>query len=341
MAYLFKRGKVWYMAYQKDGRWVRESANTVYKDVARGLLRQRELQAATNQGDPEPIPFRDFAVDYLADKKKIGRKAVDRDEDSLELHLIPFFRGKKLGEITAEMVDRYIAHRRSGGAALGTIQRELVCLKHLLNLARRWGKIRENPAAGVSVPGANVRRRRVLFPEEIQRLLEECSPQARDAVQVALYQGLRKGEIRNLKEQDCDFLREEIYLRVTKSGEPRIIPMHPQVKEILWRRMQGIEDRTLFSPAFHRGFDGAVRRAGLRDVRFHDLRRTCASYLAMEGVSPKAIQEILGHRDIRMTMDVYTHVSRSHLREAIERLRIPSATTQLATHLDEKQKGGH
>lgn len=60
MAYLFKRGKVWHMAYQNHGRWVRESANTVYKDVARGLLRQRELQAVKPR-EPEPVSFVGFA----------------------------------------------------------------------------------------------------------------------------------------------------------------------------------------------------------------------------------------------------------------------------------------
>ena len=60
MAYLYKRGKVWHMAYQKHGRWVRESANTLYKDVARGLLRQRELQAVKPR-EPEPVSFVGFA----------------------------------------------------------------------------------------------------------------------------------------------------------------------------------------------------------------------------------------------------------------------------------------
>ncbi len=64
---------------------------------------------------------------------------MDRDEDTRKHHLIPFLRGKLIGEITGEMVDRYIAQRRDEGAALGTIQRELVCLKHMLNLARRSG----------------------------------------------------------------------------------------------------------------------------------------------------------------------------------------------------------
>ncbi len=175
--------------------------------------------------------------------------------------------------------------------------------------------------ASTTRPGRSSGRHR--NPEELDRLLEATSPQGRDVIQLALLTGMRKGEIRGLLERDCDFLREEIHIRESKTGESRIIPMHPTVKEILWRRMQGIEDQPLFSPAFHRAFELAVRRTGLRDLRFHDLRRSAASYLIMSGADPKSVQEILGHKDMRMTMDVYIRVSKAHVKEAIGRLRLP------------------
>jgi len=320
MAYIYKRGRLYWIGYKRKGRWIQESTNSEYKDVARARLRARELRA--DREDPEPISLVEFAREYLEHKRRLGHRAVDRDEDSLG-HLLPYFKGKALHEVTREAVERYVDLRLGEGAAPGTVQREITFLKALLNRALRWGRVDRNPAARLSVKGSNVRRDRILNPEELDRLLEATSPQGRDVIQLALLTGMRKGEIRGLLERDCDFLRDELHIRESKTGS-RIIPMHPIVREILWRKMQGIEDQPLFSPAFHRAFELAVRRTGLRDLRFHDLRRTAASYLIMSGADPKSVQEILGHKDMRMTMDVYTRVSNAHVREAVGRLRLPA-----------------
>ncbi len=322
MAYIYKRGRLYWIGYKRKGRWIQESTNSEYKDVARTKLRTRELQA--DREDPEPISLADFAREYLEHKRRLGYRAVDRDEDSLG-HLLPYFKGTNLHEITREQVDRYIDLRLGERAAPGTVQREITFLKALMNRALRWGRIERNPAAKIGVKGANVKRDRILGSEELTRLLDVASPQGRDVIQMALLTGMRKGEIGSLVERDCDFLREEVHIRHSKTGESRTIPMHFQVKEILWRRIQGIEERPLFSPAFHRAFDLAVRRAGLKNLRFHDLRRSAASYLIMAGADPKSVQEILGHKDMRMTMDVYTRVSKAHVREAIGRLRLPES----------------
>ncbi len=319
MAYIYKRGRLYWIGYKRKGRWIQESTNSEYKDVARARLRARELRA--DQEDPDPVSLADFAQEYLEHKIRLGYRSVDRDRDSLG-HLLPYFRGTSLHEIRREKIERYIDHRLGEGAKPGTVQREITFLKALLNRALRWGRIEKNPADKLSVKGSNVRRDRILNPEELDRLLEATSPQGMDVIQLALLTGMRKGEIRGLLERDCDFLRDELHIRESKTGS-RIIPMHPIVREILWRKMQGIEDQPLFSPAFHRAFELAVRRTGLRDLRFHDLRRSAASYLIMSGADPKSVQEILGHKDMRMTMDVYIRVSKAHVKEAIGRLRLP------------------
>ena len=67
-------------------------------------------------------------------------------------------------------------------------------------------------------------------------------------------------------------------------------------------------------------FKRAVRRAGIKDFRFHDLRHTFASYLAMGGANMRTIQELLGHKDMRMTLR-YSHLSPAHLKEAVRHLK--------------------
>ncbi len=177
MAYIYKRGRLYWIGYKRKGRWVQESSNSEYKDVARARLRARELRA--DREDPEPISLAEFAREYLEHKRRLEYRAVDRDEDSLG-HLLPYFKGKALHEITREGVEKYIDLRLAEGAAPGTVQREITFLKALLNRALRWGRIEKNPTAKIGVKGANVKRDRILDPEELTRLLGEASPQGRD-----------------------------------------------------------------------------------------------------------------------------------------------------------------
>lgn len=341
MGYLYRVGKskVWYMGYKDGrGRWKRKSTGTRHKGAARATLEERELKVARGEDPDGPAqPFEAFAKEYIQYKKARGLKAVSRDDGSLRLHLTPFFRGRRLDSIRREDLDRYVCYRLAQEATPGTVQRELGALKGLLTLALKWDRIKHHPGVKFSVPGATVRRRRFLTPAEVEKLLAEASPRCRDIIEAALLTGCRKGEILALKERDCDFLRDEVILRDTKAGESQTVPMHPRVREILWSRCRGVEERPVFDAgSFRTAFAGALRRAGLSDIRFHDLRRTCASWLLMKGADPKSVQAILRHRDMRMTMDIYAQVSRAHVHEAIRKLprpgakRVISASTNIA-----------
>jgi len=114
MAYIYKRGRLYWIGYKRKGRWIQESTNSEYKDVARAKLRAKELRA--DQEDPDPVSLADFAQEYLEHKRRLGHRAVDRDEDSLG-HLLPYFKGKALHEVTREAVERYVDLRLGEGAA--------------------------------------------------------------------------------------------------------------------------------------------------------------------------------------------------------------------------------
>ncbi len=77
MAYIYKRGRLYWIGYKRKGRWIQESTNSEYKDVARARLRARELRA--DREDPEPVSLADFAREYLEHKRHLGYRAVDRD----------------------------------------------------------------------------------------------------------------------------------------------------------------------------------------------------------------------------------------------------------------------
>lgn len=365
MGYLYQVGKRWYYGVKENGgRWKRRSARTRYKQVAEGRLRQAELRLA--QGKPleeaRPVPtFAAFAEEYLAHKEKLGYDTW-RDRDAVA-HLTAAFGARLLTEIDREAVERYVERRltekgtRAKPVKPGTVQREITVLKAAYNQAIKWERVEKNPAAKVTVKGASQHRERLLSEDQLDGLMQACRteppaprPQRRrrridralfgDLVETALLTGMRRGELLALAERDCDFLREELRVRESKNGDPRTIPMHARVKEILWARARGLEDRTVFPIAnVQRPFQEAVRRAGIRDLRFHDLRHCAASYLFMQGADPRTVMQILGHRDPRMTLRVYASVSPQHVREAIGRLRAPGHVTHSSQSADgEKAK---
>lgn len=328
MGYLYQVGKTWYYGVKDGRRRFRRSAHTRYKEAAKTRMQEAELRLA--QGKPleeRPVQtFSVFAEEYLAHKEGL-RYEVWRDRDAVT-HLNTAFGSRPLTEIEREAVERYVTRRLADKAKPGTVQKEITVLKAAYNQAIRWNRVEKNPAAKVTVKGASEPRDRLLSEEEITKLLKACPPLLRELVETALLTGMRRGEILALEERDCDYLREEIRVRESKNGDPRTIPMHPRVKEILWARVQGIENRKVFSIVnVQRPFSEAVKAAGLRDLRFHDLRHCAAGYLFMAGADPRTVMQILGHRDPRMTLRVYARVSQAHMREAVNKLRAPRLVT--------------
>jgi len=170
-------------------------------------------------------------------------------------------------------------------------------------------------------------RLRYLTLEEINKLLDLCPlppHPLRAIITVALTTGMRKSEILGLK---WDYIKPDnrfIILPVSKNNTVRVIPMNdtllrslaelPRESEFVFWNSRGkhLED-------VKRSFGTACRRAGIENFRFHDLRHTYASHLAMRGVHMRALQELLGHKDIKMTQR-YSHLSPDQLQGAVRLL---------------------
>ncbi|MCP4624722.1 MAG: site-specific integrase [bacterium] len=144
----------------------------------------------------------------------------------------------------------------------------------------------------------------------------------RDIVECALNSGMRKGEVLSLKWKQVS--NGFIYLRKTKTLNPRQIPINNDLDALFKRirQRQGLSSKHVFTfqgkpiEDLKKGFKAALKRAGIEDFRFHDLRHTFASHFVMRGGDLKALQEILGHTTLTMTMK-YAHLAQSHKREAI------------------------
>ena len=214
-----------------------------------------------------------------------------------------------------------------------TTNRYLAVLSRSFSIAiKEWGWLHENPVSKISRPKETKARERYLDKSEIALLLSECqkirSPYLYSIVLFALSTGARRGEILNLKWENIDFFRATATFHDTKNGETRTIHLASSILDCLKQEKgrRSVLSSYLFpsstgkSPADVRtAWDKVVERANLKGVRFHDLRHTAASYLAMNGASALEIASILGHKTLAMVKR-YSHLSTSSTAHALNRM---------------------
>jgi integrase len=219
--------------------------------------------------------------------------------------------------------------------APGTVRTWLDILSAPLTVAvddLEW--LARNPLTKVARPPAPVERVRFLTAQERAALLTACRQSGNAAlypiVLIALTTGARKNEIRYLRGLDVDLRRGLLRLARTKNGTGRPVPMPQLTVETLrpwWERQQQGGDLAWVFPgpkgrgpaAISNAWYRACQRAGLKDFRFHDLRHTAASYLAMSGASLREIADILGHKSLKVTMK-YAHLTTAYTAGVIERM---------------------
>jgi len=267
------------------------------------------------------------------------QKAFNTSKRYLLAAVQDHFGDRKLSQITFLNLETYRNKRRST-PVMGnkprtdaSVNREMALLSHMLNKAVEWGKLENSPLKGKRLMlKENNYRLRFLTESEIEALLKACdelktyTPHLRPVVETALLTGMRRGEILGLKWEQIR--NGFIYLTETKSGKARQIPINDRLAEVLKEMRRGNQLKSVFLFCdsegrrflqVKRSFASACRRAGIDDFRFHDLRHTFASRLVMRGASLKAVQELLGHADMKMTMR-YAHLSKEHLRDSVNLL---------------------
>ena len=210
--------------------------------------------------------------------------------------------------------------------APATVNRELATMKTMFSKAVAWGKLHQNLPKSVKFLNEPAGRLRFLEREEIIKVLTSCNKKLRPILVLALNTGMRRGEILGLKWADVDFKRGIITLLDTKNGEKREVYMNEQVKTALIRTLKHPESPYIFcnkdgKPFYdiRKSFFTVLKKSGIKDFHFHDLRHTFASQLVMSGIDINTVRELLGHRDIRMTLR-YSHLSPSYKKHAVDLL---------------------
>lgn len=204
-----------------------------------------------------------------------------------------------------------------------TVNRYTAAFSHVLTIARKeWGWLSEQPMSLVDKLKEPPGRVRFLSDDERKRLLDACkasrTPYLYPLVVLALSTGMRKNEALHLRWLDIDIKRHTIRVVKTKNDQPRGIPLTgPARKLIAELHAKRTSEYVFPSPDGSRPLDvrsaweAAVLRAEIKDFRFHDLRHSAASYLAMNGASLAEIADVLGHKTYTMVKR-YSHLAPGH-----------------------------
>lgn len=265
------------------------------------------------------------------------------DQRKFEMHL-NWWKSKigryLLSDVTpsllAEYRDKLQKERSTRGDIIrsdATVNRYMASLSIVLTFAsREWEWLETNPMFKVKKKKENKGRIRFLSDDERTMLLQACenasNPLIYLLVVIALSTGARYSEIINLKWENIDFKRKVFYFMNTKNGENRAVPISNKAYELLkeYSKVRKLKTNYVFArpdgekPTDLRWqWEEAVKKAKLENFRFHDLRHTAASYLAMNGATLVEISEILGHRTMQMVKR-YSHLTQKHTVEVLERM---------------------
>ncbi|MGN6763145.1 MAG: tyrosine-type recombinase/integrase [Leifsonia sp.] len=273
----------------------------------------------------------------------------------------------KLSELRRAQVDRFVQDLVRAGRGATTVRRIHATLSSALSAAERLDLVDFNAASKITLPSAQKPKLNVWEPSETATFLKAASSHRLGALfEMEVRTGLRRGELCGLRWADVDLVNAEIFARVqltqvasvvaegpikTSAGQDRVIALDQQAVGALmmWRLQQDAEREKWGQAAYTESgrvftyengeqlkpdyvsglFDSIVAKAGLRDIRFHDLRHIHASMLIAKNVPLAVVSKRLGHSTISVTSDLYGHMLRDANRQAAD------AVSEMLASVDE------
>jgi integrase len=335
-----------YTVHTADGPKRRTIYGRKYKEVEQKLNEARGDAARGIIYDAGTTTVGEWLTAWLTDSVQdtVRQRTYERYKSIVRVHLIPTLGRVKLSALTPAHVRGLYREKLDAGLAPRSVLHIHRTLSKALKQAVMDGSIPRNAAAPVKPPRPRREEIRPLDREQVRTLFEAARGDRLEALYiVAVTTGLRRGELQGLKWEDVDLEAGTLQVRRTlsepkggyifeapKSGKGRFVRCSQRAVEALrsHRARQNEEERLRVGPLWqdnglvfpsgvgtpllggnlNRAFKDLLNRAGLPEIRFHDLRHTCATLLLRQGVNPKFVQELLGHADISLTLNVYSHV---------------------------------
>ena len=361
-----QRGPVWYAKYRlPDGRQVQKKLGPAWNERGRppaGYFTKRTAENwlrdtldAARRGTLAGMvrtgaTFADAAAEWLryVERDRMRKPStVSTYRSLLGSQILPTFGELPLEAVTPAMIEHWIAAMDRTPA---TRTKALAMVHGIFQRARKVWALTTNPVQGVEKPPQSRTGDIAVFsPEEVWALVRAAASDQDAAIFLtAAFTGLRRGELLALRWRDVDFAGSVIRVRASyhegilstpKSGKVRSVPLAPDVAEFLaklsQRRLFTGEDDLVFvgetgghldGSALRRRYDAALRRAGLRKLRFHDLRHTFGTRMIGKA-DIRRVQEWMGHADIQTTMKYLHYAPREEdARLVAEAFALPDAS---------------
>lgn len=281
------------------------------------------------------VTLEEFLLNKYLPYVRSYKRSWISDESMIRLHILPALGQMAMARISALEFSGFIEKLKHKQLAAGTINRALVLLRYAYKLAHRWSVpcVNLDSFNGVRYLKNDNRIERYLTAEQSSQLLHEVrnshNPLLPMIVAFLIYTGARKREVLDAKWTDIDWVQRSWKISKNKSNKIRHIPLslgaidtlmqaksHRMLKENCEYIFPNPNTLKPFSSFFF-SWDAARKRAGIPELRVHDLRHSFASFLVNAGRSLYEVQELLGHADIKTTSR-YAHLSRERLNAAVE-----------------------
>ena len=298
-------------------RWVVELKESVKSGKPLPTVRTEAKPAAT---------FRELADRYIEFTR--GRLRSAKNIEFMAKKMLLRFKDKPLNEFILSDIEKMQGDILNKGLSVRSANHYPIVLKTMFRKALDWEMVNEDVVKKLSrcknLKGEN-KRLRYLSEGEAERLIEACWPSyLKPIVITALNTGMRRNEILKLTWNRVDLKNKIILLDRTKNYERREIPINGMLHETLSGMVRNLKtDYLFYDPRtlkplerLDKSWHTALKKAKIVDFHFHDLRHTFASWLVMKGADLAAVQKLLGHKSITMTMR-YAHLSAAHTKSAV------------------------
>lgn len=333
--------------FDNRGHWVAEISlpggkrrrkyGKTQAEVKQWLLAQREAFRDGLIVEDDKLTFGQFFTRYYQDvlTHSVQPKTLESYESMTRLHILPALSNYRLTAITAQMLQSLYSEKLKSGLSPRTVHYIHTLIHKALKQALKWGLVARNAADLVDKPSQKRKTPIVWSVDQVNRFLKQISGHRWYPIYVlAIYCGLREGEILGLRVEDIDLLNRTLHVRQAiqyligkglTTKEPKSSAGKRAVSIpgfavavltdylLLTQKGSGLifttgNNTPISARNLIRHFKSVIAEIELPDIRFHDLRHTHASLLLAAGVNPKVVQERLGHSSVTLTLSTYSHV---------------------------------
>jgi len=327
MATIRKRGRKYEVQIRRLG--VRHLSKSFHlHDDAQAWAREMEVRADRGDLPSDKRVLRHLTLGQLViryrDTVSMGKRSWDREHYFLTAFSKHPICSKRLVDIRTADFASYRDERLKEVKA-SSLKRQLAPIHNLFEVARdHWDlPIRENPLDKLQLKASDCRRERRLHPGEQEKIIAAATrcqnPLIVPIIRLALETAMRRGEIIGVRRKHIDIARRALLIPQTKNGDARTIPLTSKAAAVL-RKLKGCPDGRIFpitANALRLNWQRLKHKAGIDDLRFHDLRYEAISRFFERGLTMPEVALISGHKDMRMLLR-YAHAMRERIVAKLE-----------------------